>query len=192
VATDSYGAILDENILPTDTDEDLLQLLESRVELEDSSSLYEGSSIWDEDDVINLQLPPLSNEESQQTVSTLSDVGTCSSPIPGPRRSTKMRVATLAYLWKFADHPRQLRDEFRRLRTDHDLQVLHLCGCGLCKEENGTRVSGCVERTHLILGTAVMNGHHRTFHETLALCQVSDYTDLCRIFHNTQAGLGVF
>ena len=187
-ATDSYGDIVRENILGQ-------ALRGSREESQrsvGSSTHYDGDSIWGEDGTEQQSIDHPSHEESQMTIA-LSDIGSIDSPgVGGSRRSTKMRVATLAYLWKFADHPAKLQEEFDRLRTDRNLQVLHLCGCGLCRTENGVRLGGCVEKTHLILGTAVLNGHHRTFHQTFGLCRISDYASLCEIFHRAEAGGGVF
>ncbi|KAI2778470.1 hypothetical protein F4815DRAFT_447187 [Daldinia loculata] len=110
------------------------------------------------------------------------------------RRSTKMRVATLAYLCNFADQPDLLRREFRRLREDPELYVLHLCGCGLClgKSDSGIRIGGCCEKTHLKLGSAVENSRHRTFHETIRLAVDDDYPTLVGIVHRSVGGDGVF
>jgi hypothetical protein len=162
--------------------------------VEDGSSSY-GGSLFEEEDVlemINSWMAPA--EQSQQTVETMSDVGSIESlPQRAGRLSTKMRVATLAYLWKFADNAEQLRAEFRRLRRDNSLQVLHLCGCGLCIiTEQGEKIPGCCEKTHLMLGTAVMNGHHKNYHTTIGLSQVEDYPALCGILHRARNGDGIF
>ena len=110
------------------------------------------------------------------------------------RPTTKMRAATLGYLWQFADQPNELRNEFRRLRSNDALQVLHLCGCGICYTipNTVTRVAGCVERSHLKLGLAEENGRHKTFHMTMAFSQVGDYHDLCGIVHRSTDGDGLF
>jgi hypothetical protein len=192
VVTESLGALFlpeEEDILIGTTD-----LPETTDGYKDSSSYYDGDSIWGEDDAdLGFVLSP-HDDESQQTVATLSDAETIDSATP--RRSTKMRVATLAYLWKFADQPTLLKEAFQLLIRDRELQVLHLCGCGICRTEQGsaqkTQIPGCVQPAHLILGSAVMNGHHKNFHITLALCQPSDYADLCAIFHKTESGVGIF
>ena len=107
--------------------------------------------------------------------------------------STKMRAATLAYLWNFADHPGQLRTQFRRLRKDPTAYVLHLCGCGLCYcTSNDVRVVGCAERSHLKLGPAEENGRHRTFHHILELGQSADYVPQVAIIHRSTDGDGIF
>lgn len=97
--------------------------------------------------------------------------------------STKMRVATLGYLWGFSDHQQALRAEFHRLCAEPELFVLHLCGCGLCVTRDGVKVYGCVEFSHLRLGSHVENGTHRTFHRAIELSSEENYADLCRIFH---------
>jgi len=107
--------------------------------------------------------------------------------------STKMRAATLGYLWNFADDPRQLRTEFKRLRSDATVCVLHLCGCGLCfTEPSGVKVVGCAERSHLKLGSSEENGRHRTFHHMLELSPVPAYAGLVAIIHQARDGGGVF
>lgn len=134
-------------------------------------------------------------QSPSETMETLSDVGTGDSVLASVdgRLSTKMRAATLGYLWKFADEPAKLREEFRKLRRESNLQVLHLCGCGLCLLTNeGSRVFGCCEKSHLILGTAVMNGHHKTYHEVIGRCLDTDYAQLCGIIHRGRDGKGLF
>lgn len=107
--------------------------------------------------------------------------------------STKMRAATLGYLWNFADSPMQLKREFRRLREDASQHVLHLCGCGLSfKASDGSNVVGCCERTHLKLGSSEENGNHRTFHTMLSLAPVALYADQVAITHQAKDGDGIF
>lgn len=111
----------------------------------------------------------------------------------GRRVTTKIRAATLAYLWKFSDDPGRLQAEFRRLRDDASLQVLHLCGCGISLvSDDGKRSFGCCERSHLTLGSPVMNDHHKTYHEVLRLSRDEDYTQLCRVLNRAVDGEGVF
>ena len=104
------------------------------------------------------------------------------------RSTTKIRAATLAYLWQFADHPLQLRDEFRRVRRNPGLYVLHLCGCGLCWERGGVKYSGCVEKTHLRLGTADENLTHRAFHTVISLATREQYADTVRTVQSLAKG----
>jgi hypothetical protein len=108
------------------------------------------------------------------------------------RTTTKMRAATLGYLWHFADDPSRLRDEFRRLRNNDDLHVLHLCGDGICYKRGGVRIHGCVEHSHLRLGTAVENRAHTAFHGTISLARSDQYADVLRMIHQLQYGQGVF
>lgn len=103
-----------------------------------------------------------------------------------------MRAATLGYLWNFADNPQQLRTEFRRLRSDRTLYVLHLCGCGICYEtSSGVRVKGCVERSHLKLGSHEENERHKLYHQMLSFAQVSDYANAVAIIHRSLDGDGI-
>jgi hypothetical protein len=110
------------------------------------------------------------------------------------RQSTKIRAATLGYLWQFADNPLELREQFRRLRSDRDLQVLHLCGCGICytNSTTGNRVIGCVDKTHLKLGSAVENGIHKIHHQGMSLGLASDYPVACLLVHRADHGGDLF
>lgn len=110
------------------------------------------------------------------------------------RPTTKMRAATLGYLWQFANSPVELREQFRKLRSDSSLQVLHLCGCGICytKPNTTVKVHGCVERSHLKLGTAVENGHHKSYHQVISFSTADNYAALCGIYHESLDGDGIF
>jgi len=122
---------------------------------------------------------------------TSSDVGTQL----GTRVSTKMRVATLAILQRYSGDPTgAFRDMFTRLRT-RDEAVLHLCGCGIKFDnlENGEACSGCVEGSHLILGSPETNQTHLIFHKAMVACDVDDYVAQAQIAHRSQAGCeGIF
>lgn len=111
------------------------------------------------------------------------------------RRTTKMRVATLAYLWKFVSDPTELRNEFRKLRSQPNLHVLHLCGCGMCyKTPTGQKVMGCCEASHLILGSSSLNDTHRTYHQMMNMTTPNMYLLQVSIIrgHLHHSGDGVF
>jgi len=109
------------------------------------------------------------------------------------RHTTKMRAATLGYLWQFADQPLELRDEFRKLRGDPSLHVLHLCGCGICfTQADGTRVLGCVERSHLRLGSSEENAMHTSYHKVIQSIPPDRYAGICEHIHAGQFGEGIF
>lgn len=132
---------------------------------------------------------------SQVTISTVAgqDDSQDSAPQLGRRATTKMRAATLAYLWGFADDPQRLREEFRRLRHNPELQVLHLCGCGICytSEETGNRVLGCVEWSHLRLGSEFENRQHKHWHNCMIYAQPDQYASLCNAAHGSEGGYGI-
>ncbi|KAL5361215.1 hypothetical protein BJX96DRAFT_176030 [Aspergillus floccosus] len=109
------------------------------------------------------------------------------------RLSAKMRVSTLAYLWKFADDPDDLRREFDILKNlPPHIGVLHLCGCGLCVQVNGKGVLGCCQKDHLVLGSLENNRNHKVYHDTLKLIQPTDYTALVQIIQRSKDGQGIF
>lgn len=128
------------------------------------------------------------------SISTITSAGTCDSQTQdGYRISTKIRTATLAWLWRYADSPNELRLRFRELRhLPESIGVLHLCGCGLCIGTGSNKILGCCEKTHLILGDCKLNGHHQTFHNMIRLARPDDYTQLCGIIHRAQDGEGIF
>lgn len=108
------------------------------------------------------------------------------------RTSTKIRAATLGYLWGFADSPLGLRDAFKRLRSTN-LEILHLCGCGIGFVNNaGVSCAGCHTPSHLKLGTPYENGIHKIWHSTMSLSSPADYSDLCAIVHRGQHGSDLF
>ncbi|PLB41739.1 uncharacterized protein BDW47DRAFT_122193 [Aspergillus candidus] len=116
------------------------------------------------------------------------------SPEKIPRSSTKMRVATLAWLWKFADDADKLQAQFKHLLDlPAEVGVLHLCGCGICSNTGvGVRMLGCCEKTHLILGDQKLNGTHKTFHQMLRLIHTDDYLETVAIIQRARGGRGVF
>ncbi|KAK4934346.1 hypothetical protein LTR10_024362 [Elasticomyces elasticus] len=122
---------------------------------------------------------------------TSSDIGTQL----GTRVSTKMRVATLAILQKCSGDPLgAFKDMFNRLRN-RDEAVLHLCGCGIkfINLENGEACSGCVEGSHLMLGSSETNQVHLIFHKAMGACDVGDYVAQAQIAHRSQPGCeGIF
>jgi len=164
---------------------------------------YSGDSLFDHEDIREmLGHNPLVEEDemgeeelgSQDTVDCPSEVESDANiNVTAQRSSTKIRAATLGYLWRFADDPLGLRREFRRLKNESDDQwVLHLCGCGLSVMDQDRKVWGCAEKSHLILGGRELNDNHRTFHRTIALAQEDDYTQLCGIIHRASGGTGLF
>ncbi|KAK7532046.1 hypothetical protein J3D65DRAFT_606020 [Phyllosticta citribraziliensis] len=78
--------------------------------------------------------------------------------------STKLRVHTLAVLANAKD-PIELRKWVLWLIRDNKAYVLHLCGCGV-KGEYDTG-DGCVQPSHLRIGSKEDNDQHRYFHMTL-------------------------
>jgi len=111
----------------------------------------------------------------------------------GTRSSTKVRAATLGYLRGFSLDPDRLREETRRLTLNRDLQVLHLCGCGIpFHNPEGTLVPGCCEWSHLKLGTAEENGRHKSYHIVMGMTVAEDYPALCGIVHKGQDGNDLF
>lgn len=126
---------------------------------------------------------PMSNLE----FATSSDPGT--QVESGRQSSTKMRVATLAMLKQWTDDPRGMfRDMFSLLRNSDD-SVLHLCGCGIkFTNSNGENCSGCVEPSHLMLGTPDLNRTHLIFHKAMQACDVDDYLAQVGIAHRARAG----
>ena len=96
-------------------------------------------------------------------------------PEGGRSVSTGMRAYVLSYLWdratsvaSFTSALEQLCDDDKETAVD----VLHLCGCGLPGSDSVMATpgyathGGCVEPTHLILGSASENRDHRAFHHT--------------------------
>jgi hypothetical protein len=109
------------------------------------------------------------------------------------RSSTKIRAATLGYLWGFHGDAERLRAETLRLTSNPDLCVLHLCGCGLPYINNqGVRVPGCCEWSHLKLGTLDENTTHKFYHITMGKAAIADYPALCDIIHRADNGTGLF
>lgn len=78
----------------------------------------------------------------------------------GPRTSTGIRV--LGYLAQFRYDPAVLAIHYRLLR-DSPAPLLHLCGCGICNDGQ----KGCIEPSHLRLGTQEENLNHTHWHAVL-------------------------
>ena len=111
----------------------------------------------------------------------MSDVEFATSSDPGTQiesgrqSSTKMRVATLAILGQHTGDPAAFRSAFALLRSGAD-SVLHLCGCGIkFTNSDGETCSGCVEPSHLMLGSSALNRTHLIFHKAMQACDVDDY-----------------
>ncbi|KAM5447329.1 hypothetical protein MaudCBS49596_006093 [Microsporum audouinii] len=110
------------------------------------------------------------------------------------RCTTKMRVATLAYLLNFADNPHKLADNIMRLRDDKDLSVLHLCGCGISTRHNKQSPwgGGCCEKTHLKLGYSMENNSQKCYHHTMINIEPVNYKEFCGWIHRAPHGAGLF
>jgi len=126
---------------------------------------------------------PMSNLE----FATSSDLGT--QVQSGRQSSTKMRVATLAMLKQWTDDPTGMfKTMFSWLRNQDD-SVLHLCGCGTkFTNSNGETCSGCVEPSHLMLGSPDLNRTHLVFHKAMQACDVDDYLAQVGIAHRARPG----
>jgi hypothetical protein len=109
----------------------------------------------------------------------------------GPRKTTKIRVATLAYLANYAHDPAELRRQYHILRDNKKLNVLHLCGCGI-KNSSGYTVAGCSTPSHLILGTQSLNLEHGTYHDMVNGENVHDYLVMTRCIHKRPGCEGLF
>jgi hypothetical protein len=117
---------------------------------------------------------------------TSSDPGT--QVDSGRQSSTKMRVATLAILKRWTGDLELFKSMFTWLRN-YDELVLHLCGCGIkFTNSDGVSCSGCVEPTHLMLGSSELNRTHLIFHKAMQACDVDDYLTQVRIAHRAQPG----
>src|ERR1700734_2192699 len=99
------------------------------------------------------------------------------------RKSTKVRVYVLTYLYRFTGNDTMFEDAYRRLMTS-DLVVLHLCGCGSCHDSDG-----CVEPTHLELGSQAVNRDHVPIHAVLEHCQAEEYAKVQEVIAKVFAGV---
>ncbi len=197
LVTDSFTSIRSVNVLDTSGPRDPKRVRLNEVEGESSTDPATQDAEYIEDSDVEQALSSIAEEVqddvADETVAEDSSLSESSLVEEGqPRQSTKMRAATLAYLCNFADEPTKLRDEFRRLRENPDLYVLHLCGCGICGMDGRTRVFGCCERTHLKLGSAVENSQHRIYHDMMRLAVNEDYATLVDIVHRAPHGDGLF
>ena len=170
---------------------------------EDEDDEYGGDEFFQQEDVQEFLFAatdhgvPISEFDPDASVSAPGMGSSSDSVGQGTlgRKPTKMRVATLAYLWGFVSDPQALRREFRKLRTSPNLHVLHLCGCGMCyKQPDGSRVYGCCEASHLILGSSSLNDMHRTYHTMISLLPPENYLLQVSLFRHAldESGMGVF
>lgn len=122
----------------------------------------------DDDDLHRAKRQKLTYEldESQEELLMAFD----SSDPTTKRKSTKVRVHVLTYLYGFTKDDTIFEDAYRRLIDSNDLVVLHLCGCGNCHD-----MDGCVEATHLELGSQAVNRDHVPIHAVLQACSKEEY-----------------
>lgn len=174
------------------TDEDLLEAEETIMGLPDLAD-------WDLPGLAALEKERDAMEDlsSEASIVDGSEIPSSSQDSLGNRRqarqTVKMRAATLAYLWRFADRPRELKDAFRQLRSNKDLEVLHLCGCGLCFISNsGAKIVGCAEWSHLSLGSKSTNADQAAMHRILKLLPPAGYAAQVALLQGIEAGRGIF
>jgi len=186
---DDLGEISVDNITLTQ------RRFNESLDLDTSTEFDRGWVFQDED--VHTELPEPGegdlNAADDRTVSVSGVASSEDSLIQSSTRtSTKMRAATLGYLWGFADDPSRLRTEFRRLRSDDSLWVLHLCGCGISiKTGTGLRdlkSAGCCEWSHLKLGDQRENDAHRSLHQVLNIVPVSGYAALMQLYSGSVEG----
>lgn len=139
---------------------------------------------------------PADRQSVSSTISTIESIGSRDSGqlTDTPRLSTKIRAATLAWLWKFSDSPPELKEKCKEMRyLGDEIGVLHLCGCGICSiGPGGERMLGCCERSHLILGDHDLNMIHESYHRTIERTNPEDYELLCGIINRGHGGQGIF
>jgi hypothetical protein len=162
---------------------------------------------------------PLSNDEEEQEASanetpddmppaspgaipTIADAfsssfATGASSPQGPAVRTGMRVHHLTYLlgvWERAERAERafaLRTAAMELEGREDIEILHLCGCGLCLN-NATKADGCVEPSHLRAGDKAENGLHTQYHSVLRQTSSANYRLVRRaIRDDCQGGFGL-
>jgi len=189
IATDSQGSISQSNIL------DGPRVVSMPAEEDYGDDLFEDEDVVDDLARIANEVEGNVRPRTSSTMETPTGLhGSDDSILQEPTRSsTKMRVATLAYLWRFVQDPRELRTQFRLLRRDRSLHVLHLCGCGLCiQPSGGRRTLGCVERSHLMLGPKSVNDNHASHHQFLGLTRDHQYPRVIDEIHKAEDGAGLF
>jgi hypothetical protein len=110
------------------------------------------------------------------------------------RKSTMVRVATLAYIAKQSSDLLLFIDAFERLRLERDLCVLHLCGCGVCRKgPDGRKLGGCTEPSHLMLGTMGLNKLHALWHECFNQVTDAAYPKIVGVAHeDSDSGRDLF
>lgn len=100
-----------------------------------------------------LSMPPASDFDEAEFPS--------SSPVPtAKRKSTKQRLTVLYYLLEHSGSRKEFEEAWVGLQ-DPELQLVHLCGCGL---SYGTFKGACVVGSHMKLATAELNREHAHFH----------------------------
>ena len=109
-----------------------------------------------------------------------SSFATGASSPQGPAVRTGMRVHHLTYLlgvWERAGRAERayaLRVAAMELEGSADIEILHLCGCGLCLN-NVDKNDGCVEPSHLRAGDKTENGLHTQYHSVLRQTSTANY-----------------
>jgi len=118
-------------------------------------------------------IPPIADAFS-------SSFATGPSSPDGPAVRTGMRVHHLTYLlgvWERAERSEKvfcLRAAAMELEGREDIEILHLCGCGLCLN-NADKNDGCVEPSHLRAGDKTENGLHTQYHSVLRQTSAANY-----------------
>jgi len=106
---------------------------------------------------------------TERSIATVSDPSRYPSTVIGAKTSsTKLRVCHLSVLLQSfrVGGARKLKDDFMQMRVS-TCMVLHGCGCGL------TEKGGCVEPTHLRLGTREENSNDEKYHQVLRDSEVA-------------------
>ncbi|KAK9350385.1 hypothetical protein V1523DRAFT_429097 [Lipomyces doorenjongii] len=100
------------------------------------------------------------------------------------RLSTKARVIVLSYLFRYSDDDSSFKRAYKELEQS-GLELLHLCGCGICSSSQ----RGCVTPSHLMLGSRLLNEDHKSVHFVLRLATSADeYRNLHKSISALQDG----
>jgi len=105
---------------------------------------------------------------------------------------TGLRVHRLTYLlgvWEAAAPAARayaLKVAAQELEADGDLEILHLCGCGLCSAD--AKDDGCVEPSHLRAGSKKENALHKEYHSVLSQISARDYVSVRAAIRNDCKG----
>lgn len=103
----------------------------------------------------------------------------------GERVRTGLRVHHLTFLYRQwceaapAARALAVKEAATSLESETGLQILHVCGCGLCKVKG----DGCVEPSHLVAGSAAINKLHTSYHVTLSQVSESNYRKMRQIIN---------